>query len=393
MKKKFFLFFFIAIHVSAQQTRFEHFFLEDGLSQSYVSDIKQDKFGYLWVATHDGLNRYDGYNFKIFRHIPEDTNSIKGNWINQIFTDSKGRIWIKLGIGGLDVFLPKTNKFIHLNDDGPQPLAHKLINYITEDQYGRIIITTPAGISIISDSDDGSFIIKTIRIENYYKNAPAITNNFIRCTVDGQNSLWALAASGSLLRFNLNEENYREPEFYNNTSDQAGDDHVTSIFLDNSGFIWSGNDNGLITKYTIKSAQNIAKHILNTKDHSSVKSFFEIDNSVYYLSESDKLYKLNDKKAYLSATIPSGINSLFTDNQENIWITTTQNNLLQVNKSGRINVFTTDEINPGLKNFGLLTKVFVDASKNVWIGYFERNLKSVRGIQDNQLRQECHVYS
>jgi signal transduction histidine kinase/DNA-binding response OmpR family regulator/ligand-binding sensor domain-containing protein len=87
--------------------------VNDGLSQGMVFDIRQSRDGYLWIATKDGLNRYDGYRFDIFSHDPFDPFSITSNEVWKIFEDSRGRLWLVCP-GGLDVFLPQTGRFFHI---------------------------------------------------------------------------------------------------------------------------------------------------------------------------------------------------------------------------------------------------------------------------------------
>src|SRR5437868_2503496 len=80
----------------AQNYPFEHLSLEEGLSQTSVQDIIQDGKGFLWIATQDGLNRYDGYGLTVFRHNPLDSSSIGGSPQNNLFEDRSGAIWVTL---------------------------------------------------------------------------------------------------------------------------------------------------------------------------------------------------------------------------------------------------------------------------------------------------------
>ena len=92
--------------------RFEHLTIEDGLSQNAGLAIFQDSKGYLWIGTQDGLNRYDGYNFKIYKHDPDDPNSISHNSILAIEEDQDGYLWIGTWGGGLNRFDPAAGTFI-----------------------------------------------------------------------------------------------------------------------------------------------------------------------------------------------------------------------------------------------------------------------------------------
>ncbi|MCB9341331.1 MAG: response regulator [Lewinellaceae bacterium] len=92
----------------------EHITIADGLSQGMIFDILQTQDGFIWVATKDGLNRYDGYNFKVFLNDPFDPFSIAENAVTSLFEDSKGRLWVGLQNKGVDVYDPGTGRFYHL---------------------------------------------------------------------------------------------------------------------------------------------------------------------------------------------------------------------------------------------------------------------------------------
>ena len=90
--------------------RFDYFGVEQGLSQSVIYTIFQDSKGFLWIGTHDGLNRYDGYEFKKYYNNPLDSNSMAENIVYHIQEDAQGYLWIKT-IHYLHRFNPKTNQF------------------------------------------------------------------------------------------------------------------------------------------------------------------------------------------------------------------------------------------------------------------------------------------
>ena len=86
---------------AGQHLRFDRISLEQGLSQSTVFCMIQDSQGFMWFGTEDGLNKYDGYSFTVYKHDPEDPNSLGGNWIQAILEDSSGTLWIGTREGGL----------------------------------------------------------------------------------------------------------------------------------------------------------------------------------------------------------------------------------------------------------------------------------------------------
>ncbi|HSL87819.1 MAG TPA: two-component regulator propeller domain-containing protein, partial [Ignavibacteriaceae bacterium] len=74
----------------AQSITFNHLTVEDGLSNNKVNTITQDKTGFIWFGTEDGLSRFDGYNFKIYRHDPSDSNTLSNNSIWALLEDRQG---------------------------------------------------------------------------------------------------------------------------------------------------------------------------------------------------------------------------------------------------------------------------------------------------------------
>src|SRR5690606_13586814 len=100
----------------AQDLEFQNFSTRHGLSQSNVWDIMQDRKGFIWVGTEDGLNVYDGYTFTIYRNDPLDSSSLSNSNIHCIKEDKEGNLWIGTRFG-LNVFDPRTQKFeIFLHD-------------------------------------------------------------------------------------------------------------------------------------------------------------------------------------------------------------------------------------------------------------------------------------
>ena len=92
--------------------RFHHLGINDGLSQSSIKTIVQDSVGFLWFGTEDGLNRYDGYTFTIFRHDPADSFSISDNYIWKLLRSRTGDLWIGTLKGGLNRYEISTGRFI-----------------------------------------------------------------------------------------------------------------------------------------------------------------------------------------------------------------------------------------------------------------------------------------
>jgi len=163
----------------------------DGLSQGMINDIVIDQLGYLYVATKEGLNRFDGVSFKVYRHSLKDPNSLADNYVTSLFVDENNYIWTGTYNNGLDCFDPSTESFTHfdlnkLNAKGSG--LHNIIS-IQSTGNGRIIVLIGNDLKVIEkNTTKKSFLIKEIE-ELYPKFKDAFQDNFqnkrIICQRDG----------------------------------------------------------------------------------------------------------------------------------------------------------------------------------------------------------------
>lgn len=118
--------------------------INEGLSQGLILSILQDRSGFIWFATKDGLNRYDGYSFKVYRHDPEDSTTISDNHIFQLLEDSKGRLWVFTNNSELDLFIPETETFEHYKPKNGlfDQLSPGENSRLLEDAYGDLWFRT-----------------------------------------------------------------------------------------------------------------------------------------------------------------------------------------------------------------------------------------------------------
>jgi len=134
-------------HAHAQQDtvdlHLEAITVEDGLPQGLVLAMAQDSTGYLWFGTKDGLARYDGYAFTVFRHNEQDTNSIGGDHITSLLVDRKGYLWVGFAPFGLDRYDPRTGRFTHVRIEGLEAgVSSRLLSRIRCDGQDRIWLNT-----------------------------------------------------------------------------------------------------------------------------------------------------------------------------------------------------------------------------------------------------------
>ena len=141
-----------------ENIKFEHISIEKGLSQSGVNCILQDRRGFMWFGTGDGLNRYDGYTFEVYKHDPDNPSSLSNNDVLALFEDRLGTLWIGTR-RGLNRYNPRDETFTHWHYDSENPssLSHNHVLSIHESQDGLLWIGTRGGGLNRFDRDSNQF--------------------------------------------------------------------------------------------------------------------------------------------------------------------------------------------------------------------------------------------
>ncbi len=266
--------------VSQNNIHFDHISTEDGLSQSDINGIYQDNDGFMWFATHDGLNKYDGYTFTTY--TPEINNqSISSNLVYCIEGDKNGNIWIGTTGGGLNLFNKKTEKFTHFKHDKKniKSLSDDYVTSVLLDSKNRLWVGTFNGISLLD--------------------------------LNNQNSL----KNKDFQRF--------VPEYDNFNFDTIGN-AVSVIYEDSQGQILVGASGGLFKLSRNASGDNYFKNINNVLEleNVAVRTIKELSPGRFLIGNGIQLYcqsrNPNDQKVY-SLNAYGHMNSLLIDDNNNIW--------------------------------------------------------------------------
>jgi ligand-binding sensor domain-containing protein/two-component sensor histidine kinase len=125
---------------------FSTFGINNGLSQGFIKNVIQDKKGFLWFSTNDGLNRYDGYSYTVFHHDTNDPASLADDELTFVFEDSQERLWIATRNQGLELFDRESRTFFHYPNLGKQSAYANEIYNITEDKTGHLWLSSVLGI-------------------------------------------------------------------------------------------------------------------------------------------------------------------------------------------------------------------------------------------------------
>ena len=174
--------------------------IDDGLSQNFVTAILQDHRGFMWFGTRDGLNKYDGYRFTIYRHDPYDFTSISFNWISIIYEDKAHRLWIGTYDGGLNLFDRETERFQRFMHDPvhANSLSDSRITAIAEGPEGEMWIGTQAGLNkLLLDKNKSQYSTTITRYTHNPGDAGSLNHNYITAIVaDSGGTVWIGTPAG-----------------------------------------------------------------------------------------------------------------------------------------------------------------------------------------------------
>lgn len=239
------------LKVIGQDIRFKHLTINDGLSQNAILSMVQDKEGFMWFGTKDGLNKYDGYKFTVFQNEPGNPESISSNYINELFTDRSGKIWIGTDNGIVNIFSKTTNTFQRI----ALPLAlsesynNQEITTITQDKFGTIWVGTNGNgffkIPLKNNNPDKNSIKQ---FDLSFKQNTEHLNKINVLHTDAQGIVWVGSENGL---YRMDSQSEKVTPFYLNikhpNAPGAKDDFlISSIATADENHLWLGTISGLI---------------------------------------------------------------------------------------------------------------------------------------------------
>ncbi|NQT26279.1 histidine kinase [candidate division KSB1 bacterium] len=363
--------------------KFEHLTLNSGLSQSNVQTILRDTRGFMWFGTEDGLNRYDGYNFQIYRNNPDDSTSISSNYITKILEDKMGRLWIATLGGGLNIYDRKLDSFIRVSlpNNEKVGLNFQYINNFIMDQAGNLWIGFDSDGLAYYDLEHDTLIKYKYSDENY-ENCLSYDDVDALCE-DSLGRIWIGTLGGGLDRFNPKSQQFTRYESDPDNPESIGSNEVTYIFEDSQKNIWLGTSGGGLNRYDARD-DCFVRYMHDPDDSESIG-----DNVVFSIVEDrwgrlwigteESGLNLFDKKSgnfrsYSSNVFDpyslnhNSVESLYNDEQGILWVGTYHGGVNYFNQSGdkfRLYRQTMDE--KSLSNNAVVS-FFEDHTGRIWIG-------------------------
>lgn len=329
----------------------------------------------MWFGTEDGLNKYDGWNFKVYRNIPGDINSISHKWTELIYEDHLGALWFG-SRGGLSRFDPVKELFTQYYSDAanPESLVNDTITAIAEDASNNLWVGTLAGLNRINSKTGDIERISIVKNSTY-----EIKSKINVLLPDKLGNLWIGSESGLFCYDNETSMISMIP-ISQSTKDLID---VRSIALNNKD-LWIGTDRGLgklssddskLVLHPVNSA--IGK---NPPPQVIEKICFD-DNSNLWVSTEAGLYKYNTSDQSFTLLIESqdasnslSINtakSLLLDRNGDIWYGTHGSGLYRINKmTGRVNVYRNNPADLRSLSENAINCIYEDRSGALWMGTF-----------------------
>ena len=215
----------------------ERISVEEGLSHGTLWDIHQDRRGFLWLATANGLNRYDGYEFKVYRHDPDDPESISGNVLLTLLEDSEGFLWVGTRGRGLNRFDPAEERFVRFEEDAANPqglLGHEVWTML-EDRSGSLWVGTDQGLNQL-DRATG-----TVTHPRHGPAGSRVGGAIWDLLEDRQGTLWVVTSEEVVQR----REGGDFAPFRPDPANPQGLSEVLVLHEDRQGRIWFGGTDGL----------------------------------------------------------------------------------------------------------------------------------------------------
>jgi signal transduction histidine kinase/ligand-binding sensor domain-containing protein/DNA-binding response OmpR family regulator len=362
---------------------FQHLTISEGLSQNNVLNIIQDRKGFLWFATYDGLNRYDGYNFKTYKFDPYDSTSVSQHLILCIYEDRDGIIWVGTGGMGLCGFDPSTEKFKRYTvSEKPGALHEQTVTSIIECDSTQLWIGTFRGLTLFNKKKE--IFTRIMHNESDSESVPSDGPVNTMCK-DEKGNVWIGMDGNSIYKICKIAGAPQQVRFEKHSFDHAeksveNENRIVSIFEDSKKNIWIGTLQGLYRK---RPSGNISRYVNNPNDENSlsenlinIHSIAEDRDGNIWIGTVNGLNKLNPASETFTrfyydpandgSMSSNDIHSVLVDRTGILWIGTIGGgiNMLDPNKRV-IEKFISNSLNSG--NSGVRA-IYEDSKGTLWIG-------------------------
>ncbi|KRT14553.1 hypothetical protein ASU31_18575 [Pedobacter ginsenosidimutans] len=380
-----------------QPILFDHLGVEKGLSQTSVLAICQDKKGYMWFGTRNGLNRYDGYNIKVYQFSNTDSLSILNSYVVSLLSDSHQNLWVGTNTG-LNRYNETTDNFERITAR-PKGLSNNMVNCIAEDKKGNVWIGTLNGLNLLVNGD-------TSKIKVFFsdKLKDGIYHNIRTVKQDHQGNIW-VGTSNGLLKMTLKNGFYQSVVFKNHGKPgDISENYITGIIEDAQNKLWvSTQDNGLnLFDPSAKTFKNF-KHSGSQKNslvNNTIRTMVLDDAGKLWIGTLDGISVMDtqnfncvnlqydpENKKSLSQ---NSVHRLYKDQNGSIWVGTYFGGVnINYPYTTAFNIYSTSKYTSSINN-NVVSAFAEDENKNLWIGteggglnYFNRSANTFTAFKND----------
>ncbi len=373
---------------------FEHITVDQGLSQTSVNAIFQDQQGFVWIGTSDGLNKYDGYEVTIYRHDPDNANSLPANDIGTIYEapSEPGVLWIGTRTSGLVRFDRELGVFTTYAK--PSSDSTRLIsNHITallEDRRGTFWVGTMEGL-VQMDRTAETFTI----YKDEYELPQILSEESISTLYEGRSGeLWIGTYRKGLSRFDPASQTFSHYAHFADDPNSLSDNRITAIQEDGRGNMWVGTGKGL-NQWDAES-DTFVRYLTDPGNPHSLSGNFvtdighvEAEPGILWIGTiSQGLNRLNTDTGMFSAYLHDGsdpkglpdnrIRALYGDRSGVLWVGSLLGGVSRTNGAfGTFMHYTHDADDPNSLSESMVWSIVEDRDGDVWVGTNSRGLNRI----------------
>ena len=318
-------------HCQQVKVHFNNHTVSDGLSSNTIFDIAKDKYGFIWIATEDGLDRFDGTNFNIYRNKNDDQTSLRANHITAVHEDYLGQLWIGTSGGALSLYDRRNDAFENFEFTAGKQRISEAITGITEDRHGNLWVSSYNGLYKVK--------AKSKNIQLVPVNGQRQSDAMLCIYRDHRDWIW-IGTSDGLLLFDPRSNKTTRFEHHENNPASLVNNHVLSITEDKNGNIWAGTQEGLsMLLPNLKDFHNYRKAADNSKALSNnyIHAIKADENNQLWIGTDGGLNILDIKQDSFSTYHPDehtnaglsseSIRAVYFDNHGICWLGTYQGGL------------------------------------------------------------------
>lgn len=363
------------------QIKFNPLSIEDGLSESVVYCILQDSYGFMWFGTQDGLNRYDGNKFSVYKNDNEKADSICDNEVRCLIEDKYKNIWIGTE-NGLSKYDREKDCFMNFKSDIniPHSLPKNEIRKIIEDGAGNLWIGTYGGGLVFYDVADNLFFTCT-------GNGDDVSNlrdkRIIDIVKDRNENLVIGTWGGGVNLYDIKSKKFIHFTLTDDEESNISNMRVNAVYRDRENVLWAATNNGLYSKENETSAFIHYKHdTLKPSSISSdlVSSIFEDSSGNLWIGTREKGLNLfirqseeficyEHKKGDPTSLCNNSVYTIYEDRSGIVWIGTFGGGVCKFNNtSKKFEHYFYDEKNTNSLLSNIIYSFCEDDEGNFWIG-------------------------